>query len=1069
MFDTVGKCWREAVSGRNLLPVTSTSTKLSSKNAILLDYIISHAQGDQRPYLRVEILGFPILGLLDSGATNTVVGQSGIDILLSLGLKLNKASEANDCMVANGQTVRCIGIFRTPICLMGKVKIFNILAVPSVAHNLILGHDFWISMEIMPDLRRDVWEFASKPKSLECCAIESRLNVAQNQELTQLIKEKFERMGSGLGFTHLTEHEILVDSAPIKQRYYPVSPFKQKVIDDELNKMLEQGIVEPSASAWSSPILLVPKKEPGQYRFCVDYRKVNAVTKKDAYPLPYISSILDKLRDGKYISSIDIRSAYHQVGIAKGSREYTAFTIPSRGLFQFKRMPFGLTNAPATFQRLIDRVVGYDLEPHVFAYLDDIVILTSTFEQHLIILTKVLDRLIEAGLTLNREKCHFCMSELRYLGFIVDERGLRCDPSKVSAILDIPSPKNVHEVRRFVGMSAWYRRFVPDFSTIVAPLTNLTKKNVKFDWSNGCELAFNTLKEKLVSSPVLNVPDFSQHFYLQTDASGFGLGAVLFQKIDGQERVICYLSRSLTKAERILSTTERECLSVIWAVEKLRHYLEGVKFTVITDHWALLWLNRLKDPTGRLGRWALRLQIFDFDIVHRKGCENVVPDCLSRSVPVIDALEIQKLDFSNTTDRWYKKMENKILLYPENFPQWRFDKDILYKYVKPPSVVVMDDSSNWKIVVPKDFRLALLKKFHDGVLGGHLGIFKTYWKLRDQFTWPKMKADVASYIRRCLVCAEHKPEQKAPAGQMGNIPNIKYPWQMLSLDFVGPLPRSTSGHKYILSVTDYFSKYVLFFPIRTANSKTLTRIIEEEVFLVYGVPQFLGSDNGKQMISHDFKKLAQKYKVHLFNTAYYHARSNPTERYNKTIKTMVSCYVEQDQRKWSENLSSLSCALRTAKSEVTGYSPFYVNFGRNFMYSGDQHFSKSDDFVNKQDVYDCKTRIIKFSKMFAQIKEKIARARERNKKVFNKGRRDISFEIGQKVYRRNKVLSSAANYFNAKLAKKFVGPFVVKDRKGTCTYELADERGRSKGLWHVQDLKPYVECSDSSDSDPNTD
>lgn len=273
--------------------------------------------------------------------------------------------------------------------------------------------------------------------------------------------------------------------------------------------------------------------------------------------------------------------------MAEDSKEYTAFTVPNRGLFQFRRMPFGLTNSPATWNRLIDTVLGADLEPYVFVYLDDIIVISTPREC-----------LLKAGLTLSKDKCLFCRPELQYLRYVVDKQGLLVDPGKVNSILNIPTPASVADVRSFLGMASWYRRFFKDFSTISAPLSDLLRKDRSLKWTEQCEAAFIHLKECSV---------------LQTDASG--------------EYVICFLSRSLNKAERNYSTTERECFAVVWALEKLRPYLEGSHFMVITDHHSLVWLNNLKDPTGRLCRWPVKLQQRDFEIFHRKGKDHVVPDC----------------------------------------------------------------------------------------------------------------------------------------------------------------------------------------------------------------------------------------------------------------------------------------------------------------------------------------------------------------------------------------------------------------------------------------------------------
>ncbi|KAG5883240.1 hypothetical protein JTB14_026461 [Gonioctena quinquepunctata] len=337
-------------------------------------------------------------------------------------------------------------------------------------------------------------------------------------------------MGSSLGCTTVAEHVINCTTAPIKQRYYPVSPVMQAHIDKGLDEMLSLRVIERSSSPWSSPILLVKKKD-NTFRFCFDFRKLNAVTERDSYPLPYISSILDKLKNAHYLSTLDIKSAYWQVPVAESSRPFTAFTVPGRGLFQFCRLSFGLHNSPATWQRLIDHVLGLELEPNVFTYLDDIVVIAESFEEHMKILDEVFKLFRNANLTVSSDKCQFFRpeSELKYLGHVEDRNGLHVDSDKVKAMLNIPSPKNVKEVRSINGTFAWYRRFIPDFVTLISPITSLMKKGRKFLWAPECEDSFRGIKECLVSAPVLNCPDFNLPFVVQCDSSGFGIGAVLVQ------------------------------------------------------------------------------------------------------------------------------------------------------------------------------------------------------------------------------------------------------------------------------------------------------------------------------------------------------------------------------------------------------------------------------------------------------------------------------------------------------------------------------------------------------------
>lgn len=944
-----------------------------------------------------------------------------------------------------------LGYVTVGIKVEDKNFVLDVLVIPDLPHSLILGADFWRITGVVPNLRDGNWTF-SVDAIAEHLKPQTELSAEENFRLNSLLETQFNDMKDGVGCTNLVEHKIVTSASPIKQRYYPVSPVVQKAIDEQLDEMLRDGIVEPSNSPWASPIVLVKKKD-GSYRFCVDYRKLNKVTVRDAYPIPMVSNTLDKLRNAKYLTTLDIKSAYWQIPMAEDSKPHTAFTVPNRGLFQFRRMPFGLSNSPATWQRFIDLVIAHDLEPFVFVYLDDIVIVTPDFETHLKIIEEVFSRLRNAGLTVSRDKCQFCKPELKYLGYIVDRNGLHVDPEKVQAILQIPSPTNVGEVRRIIGMTSWYRRFIPDYSTLTAPITKLLRKNSKFLWTDECDDAFRTLKQILISAPVLSCPDFSLPFVIQCDASGYGLGAVLTQQhVDG-ERVVAYISRSLTKNERNFTVTERECLAVLWAIERLRPYIEGVKFSVITDHYSLIWLSNLKDPRGRLSRWAVALEQYDFEIIHRKGKDHQVPDCLSRSVPILDSVQVQS---SLPVDRWYESRVNAVSKFPEKNPCWRIGDDkCLYKHISSGNEKLDGGQNSWKKVVPKNQRKQLISEAHDLPTSGHLGVFKTYHRLAVLYYWPKMRADVAAYVRKCHTCLSQKPEQKSPPGLMLSRSYVSKPWEVISADLMGPLPKSSQGYRFILVVCDYFSKFTLTFPLRTATASAVAKIIEDNVFLLFGVPASIIVDNGVQFRSHLFSKLMANYHVKIRFTANYHPQANPTERVNRVLKTMLSSYVEDNQRNWDKILAKVTCAIRSSKHEVTRHSPYYVNFGREMILKGDdQLFKDKDQNISKRDNEALDERRTEFERLYTEVKERLSKAYQNNARIYNLRRRDVQYIVGQPVYKRNFVLSDAAKYYSAKLAPKYTGPFIIHKKVSPWTYELKDLRGSPRGTWHVKDLKP---------------
>lgn len=1035
---------------------------------------------DNRPHIEIDIFGCPVVALLDSGASKSVIGKDAMFFIEKFNLKIDKCTEKH-IRTADGNPQNILGYVYIPIRVGNVCKVFEILVVPSVTHSLILGSDFCKEFSLAIDFKNNTWKVNS---DLSDCKIqianaENNLIVhnlnsfdnftSEQQEKILKLKNSFNEISfkNKLGLTNKLILNIDTgDAKPFKIRQYPFSPYMMNILNKELDEMLALGVVEPSHSSWSSPVLLV-KKKSGEYRFCFDGRRLNSVTKPDAYPLPRVDRILSMLKGARFMSSIDLSKAFWQIPLDIESRDKTAFSIPGRGLFHFKVVPFGLVNSAQCQQRLMDAIFGPELEPNVFCYLDDIIVISSSFDEHIHILNEVLTRLKTANLTVNLKKCEFFKSSLKYLGYVVDSEGLRTDPDKVSCMINYPRPTNTTEVKRFIGMTSWYRKFINHFSTLVSPINDLIKgkkKGQKIAWTTEAENSFVKLKQALVSAPVLRSPDFTQPFTIQCDASDTGLGGILTQYINNEEVVIAFASRSLSRTERNYSITQRECLATIFSIEKFRPFVEGTHFTVVTDHYSLLWLNNLKEPTGKLARWAVKLQQYSFTLVHRKGVLNVVPDALSRIPPKLET-ELEKISLISVLnisldnlDPFYIKMRERILKDPTKFPQWQVKDNVVYKYI-PSRVNLNSNLTEWKLLVPKSQKVHIIRTFHDPPTSSHFGFFKTISKIQEMYYWPKMRRDVLHYIRSCKVCGAQKSSSKARMGLMGSEKKVNFPFQILAVDLVGPLPRSTHGYTHLLVVGDWFSKYTLLYPLRKATASNIITFIENEVFLVYGVPQFIICDNGTQFVGKDFKKLVEKYEVQkIWLNALYHPQCNFVERSNQTIGRAIRCYIKENHHKeWDKHLPEIRYAINSACHEVTGFAPSFLNFGRHIPISG-KYYGEIDSTEGIQllpgDRLEFSNNLKCLAEIFEKVKTNLNKAYQRNVKEYNLRKRDIKFNVGERVWRRNKVLSDAANNFSAKLAPKYVLCKIVK-KVSRLVYSLENMDGSNAGEWHIKDLKPY--------------
>lgn len=907
--------------------------------------------------------------------------------------------------------------------------------------------------------------------STEIASLDTSLTTMQEVELGILLKKNaavFEANGRP---TTVAEHTIDTGNhRPVSVRPYRLSPAKTQALKKEIEMMLTDGIIKPCHSPWSAPVVMIPKKDGGT-RVCIDYRQLNSITVPDVYPLPRIDDLLSNAKPTPFMTTCDLRAGYWQIKVCEEDQLKTTFVTPF-GMYKFLRMPFGLRNAPATFQRMMD-VFRLSLS-HIklLIYLDDIIILSTTFEEHLKDLQAVFDRLKEYNLTANREKCHFCCSRIKYLGHYITPQGLALDPEKVLAINKMKPPSNVKHLLTFLQMCSWYRRFVQNFAKVTEPLSRLTKKNVEWKWETEQQTAFNRLRELLVNAPILAQVDESKPFIIKTDASGYAVGAVLVQGEGEQEHPIEYASRLLNAAERNYSTTEREALAVVWAVNKFRGYIEGSPITLLTDHQALKWLMSLKSPTGRLARWALQLQPYDITIKYITGRTNVVADALSRpscstentedcgicsiivDIPSKTAKEVRD---EQMKDEIIKKiiiaLEGSI---EEEAKYWSkkgyiLNDGIVYRYTQD------DDSDDSQIVVPSQEQDKIIKTYHDDPTAGHYGIEKTIERITKRYYWKGMRKYITNYVRNCLECQRYKPSNLKPSGLLQTTATNQR-FEVIAFDLFGPLPRSPKNHNWIFIIEDVATRWVELFALEHATAEVCATTLINEIFLRFGFPRRVISDNGTQFVSAIMQQVTYCLDIQHGFTPVYHPETNPVERRNRDLKTQLAILVGNDHTSWAEKLPSIRFAMNTAQSSSTGYTSAYLTFGRELRTPDDVNRDLKEIIHNENFIPEITPKLLIMTDVMRKARETSETKEEKRKEYMDKKRKPCpNFNTGDHVMVNTHVLSNAAHGFSSKLAPRRDGPYIIIKRHGPSSFEVANPKTPtiSAGLYHASALRHY--------------
>lgn len=934
----------------------------------------------------------------------------------------------------------------------------------------------------------------------------------QLEELCNDFESIFSKDSSDIGETPLITMDIDTGSSPpISQRPYTLALKHAEWVKKELEILENAGIIERSISPWASPIVIVPKRtapgEPPKRRLCVDYRALNSllppVTKAfskakgilSLVPLPKIDTIYAKLAGSAIYTSLDLRSGYHHIALSPESQRKSAFVTPL-GKFEFKKVPFGLAQAPAYFQRLIDQVlVGLDF---AFGYLDDILIYSPNVEQHLEHIREVFQRIKDARLKLKASKCCFFKKHLHYLGHLISAEGIKPIKEKLISLEGMPPPRTPKEIKQFLGLAGYYRKFVPRFSDIARPLTALTKKDAEFIWSDTCQKSFELLKQYLVEEPILKFPDPDRPYTLFTDASKYAYAAVLAQAYPHPEKEgkrilhpITYLSGLFKGSQLNWAALTKEAYAIYMSVKKLSFYVEGAHIDLYSDHLPLKKFLLRNTLNSKVNNWAIEIEQYRIEFHYIKGIKNTLADTMSRLIEIDpsiqqereppcqeygyavfdemppvevinseregEALEVHVEEINDIEDAEEKEVELDLKLWQD----WQLKdpfcakimRELANQQIQPGQPYILKGKVLYKYVqdgedlfeaavVPKTLLPYVLKSVHNDA--GHNGATRTYLLTRRMYYWKGMKHDVQRFVRRCLTCQKFNQNVVKYAQLHFDVPTI--PMEFISMDLIGPFPASMRGNKFALTAICMLTGYVFVIPIQNKMAKTVITAYVDQIYKSFGGSRKMLSDNGTEFKNAIFatvaKELGVEYKIY---SPPYHPQSNGRiEGFHRFLKACMSKHITADLE-WDDVVPLACAAYNFFPNEHSKESPFFLMFGRdpyvplhNLLEPKIRYMGDDENLISLESM----------KNIYQVVAENLKKARQR---------RDTQAQPPDRKLQKNDSVM-LKNHEAAAWDKKFIGDYRVVSFPGPNQVEIISSTGK-RTIVHISDLK-YVYPAD---------
>ena len=1040
--------------------------------------------------------------LVDSGATACFVRRRWAE---ARGLPITPLPQAVPVTLADSSSQLCaVDVVQTDMKIRGSSVSTRMLVLDDLPHDVIVGMPWLdaarVTISFGPPRRwngqlldsNDVLSIREADDTAELLA--AAVARSPREIVRQLLAEYADVFkvvlppttgGQRKDAVHFSITLSDAKCAPVKQRERRLTPAKRAAALDWVREEVAAGRMEQSTGGWSAQLVFAAKYKDDKlvgWRICGDYRDLNAQTKADAEPLPLPEEILDQLQGSCIFSKLDLLKGFNQIPVAVDSRPFMAVSTPD-GLYQPTVMPFGVRNAPGAFQREMRRVLRDRLHKGVEVFIDDVIIHSSGETEHAELLRWVMQRLRDEHYHAHPEKCEFMRDEVSFLGHVVNSVGIAMQKHKVAALAEWPVPKTRREVRGFLGLAGYYRRFVQGFSKIAEPLTLITGDLVAWQWAEAQQTAFEELKRRMSSAPILVYANPSRPYVLQTDASNSAIGAVLAQQQDdGTERPIAFWSHKLNKAEYNYSATEKELLAIVLSCEHWAGYLEGSQHPVLvrTDHQPLTWLNDRPVVTARLARWVVRLTGYDFKIDYVKGKENVVADALSRRSDLeetargeiadmrkegqgdrvrLAAVRADETDVSSVDEGHGELTVNIDTLWERMRAAAQHDSDYERrlkgsqqddKWERRDGLLWASDGAVW---VPDDRELKTLvvQLAHDWA--GHFGISRTLRKVRQHCVWDGMTREVEDYCRSCVTCAVNKSTNQRPGGALRQLPIPAQPWDSIGIDFVGPLPPSDSGNDCIMVIGDRFSKMVLLSACKlTINGKQAGLLALKMLLPHLVVPRSIVSDRDVRFTGSCWSQMWAQMGARLdMSTAYHPQTDGQTERTNRTIQTMLRMYVTERKGEWEDWLQMAAAAYNSTVHESTGKTPAEMNYpGRSI-----DPLSWALQEPRRVGANETAVQVLDgLRAVWSEARTRLMAEREKQAKYADQRRRPVKYAVGQMVYLSTQNIRTA----RGKLKERWAGPFIIKAlvAGGSAVKLELPAEWRVYQTFHVSLIKPYV-------------